>query len=467
MRALGRFGYLKRRAPPASRYLGRLFDVQREAHACEALRRCFCGTRRAGKTDLIGTDLIERAEKFPGTLHVYLTLTKGISCELLEGTLEQLIEEYDLPFRKREKNGRLTFVHSNGSRIWLAGCKDKKEAEKYRGFKFKSAYVDESASFDLLLIEYLVEDVLVPALSDLGGQLTLSGTPGLTRTGYFFEVSTGEGERPKWPSFQFSVEKNPHHPHTAETLEEMRLANGWPANHPKFLREWKGLWVNDSESIVYPFDSTRDAFDGELPDGVWLVVLSIDLGVVDHTTFTITASRSGFGDVYVLRSYGLPDMTTSARAQECYKLKKEWGYHRVVVDCGALGKAIVNDMVRDFGIPAVAAEKRNKASAIRNVQGAMLRGQVKFHVPQCRELVAEMAQLVWNEDRTDHKESCKDDCSDGFLYGFREHPVYDTWEIEPPKPGTPEARDAEMDDYKRQMMRRNEDSGRRRSSLRR
>ena len=458
-----------------ARLLDGLFDEQREAWSCTAVLRCLLCTRRAGKTALIGRELLERGIKYPNTIHVFMTLTKGHSCDLLETTLDTLNSAFRLGYRKIDEGYHLTYKHPNGSELWLCGCKDKKEAEKYRGHAFKSVYIDEAASYDVELLKLLVEDILDACLSDLRGQLTLSGTPGYRRIGYFFAASTGEGQGddkiPQWPTFSWSVVDNPHHEYTAEIIEEMRIRKGWPKDHPKLLREWYGKWVNDTESIIYNYDPTvpphgeigRNLFYdlSLLPDGVYYYVLSVDLGTRDHTTFTVTASREGFPEVYALCSYGKPDMRTSQRAAEIKRLMQRWDISKVVVDQGGLGLAIADDMRDDYDIPAEAAVKKVKSSAIRNLKDAVESGFFKVYVRECKELLAEWNTLVWNEHHNDHEKECKDDCSDGALYGYREHPIFEIWNKEPPKPGTPEAIQAEMDAHKRELQNRHDQPKRR------
>lgn len=490
-----------------------LFDRQLRVIESKARRIVLKPGRRGGKTRGIGAMLLLAACLHPGTeMSVYITLTKHHSQRNLERVLDELVATLDLPFVKGNVTGQLQYKHENGHVIWLTGCKDKNEADKIRGDKYRLAIVDEAGSglFNrvvkgdvegskaITLLQYLCQSVLSAALSDLGGKLILSGTPWVLPSGFFFEVSTGDGKRAQWETHEWTVLDNPFHRYSPlspnydpngfqeearddwgcevyspEEQEELRKQGVVPL-YPgmlwlkkptaSFEREWLSRWIRDSEALCYSFVASRNSFfaaaeqglllrkpngEWELPQGDWLHVLTIDIGHNDDTTFTVASSRRGFPHVYYRKSYGKPGMTTSQRAAEAMRLRAQYGIKgEAVVDEGALGKAIAEDMRKTYGVPCRPAQKSAKASAIRNLADGQRRGVVFIDTIECEQLVAEWMTVTWNADRTDHDERCMDDCSDGSLYNYREHPTHERWDEEPPKAGTPAAVNAEMAAYK-------------------
>lgn len=465
-------------------YLEGMFPAQRAFFDDTERRIAALCTRRAGKTEAECLKLLSFADDNPGGASVYISLTKGHARRNLSKKFRRYRKKFKLPIREGERDGQLIWFHKNGHEIWLAGCKDKSEIEKFRGEDqgYGLAIVDEGQSYPIPaklkiddveanrdLLDVLINDALDPALMDTDGQLIVTGTPGPLPRGFFWELTTGEGESPGWKTHHWSVFDNPYMPHARRWLEAKMERNGWDWDNPTVRREYKGEWVADRSALVYEFDAAKN---GWIPDtGVeqrpcwtalpgapqeWSLVLGIDLGHEDATAFVLTATRRGFPHVWVLRAWGGSEMTTAQRSGEYFRLKHQlegsgFVLGKTVVDIGGLGKAMAHDMTIMAGIPCEPAEKKNKASAIRRVRDAMSGGLLLFNTFECGPLLAEMSVLPWNDDRTGHHDGYSDHWCDALLYANREHITWELWEETPPEPGTPEAFNQEMQDYKEQL----------------
>lgn len=463
---------------PDPDYIRDLFEKQRKVLSDLTKRiACLC-TRRAGKTHFVAARLLKCADENPGGTSLYIALTKGHARRNLGKAFRRLKKKYNLPIRETERDGQLLWIHENGHEIWLAGCKDKTECEKFRGDFYDLAIIDEGQSYPMPnrrkvtageredeanreLLEYLVNDVLDPALLDRDAPLIITGTPGVLPIGFFWEITTGDGKSEKWTTHEWSVFDNPHIPHARKWLDEKMRKNGWSEDHPTVQREWRGKWVADISAIIYQFVANRNGWFPEnngrrqacwnaLPGkpNEWFLVLGIDLGHDDATSFTLTASRRGMPHVYVLRTWGGSEMTTAERAAEWHRIRSQlsadgFKLAKTVVDTGGLGKSIAHDMKKLYGVTCEAAEKKFKAGAIRMVRDAMTGGRLLFNHFECGAIISEMSVLPWNDERTDHHSGYSDHWCDGLLYAFREHPMAERWDEVPPEPGTPEAIDAE------------------------
>lgn len=439
-----------------------LFDKQLAVHRDTSLEKALLTTARAGKTTYHAvTSLISMCEH-PGANEWtgYVTLTKGQSRRNMEGPLKEIIRDLKLPVRQSEPDGQITFTHANGHRLWLGGVDDMRATEVWRGNKWRRFKIDEAGAWPDPVLTYFIDDVIAPRLSDLGGVFEISGTPGFLPKGLFWEITTdgelrqdGEKKRPKWSTHSWSVVDNPHHPWGMKEIEELRVKRGWALNNPTLLREWFGKWVTDLDAIIYHYDGTRNC-SYELPDWPeWRFVLGVDVGHNDDTAFVLTASRIGFAEVYALRAWGGPAMTQPERAQHILRtqaaLKETYGRQaRVVVDTGGLGKALAFDLTKTYGVACEGADKKQKAAAIRVVQGMLLSGTLKVHPfspnPDqplgfgAQRLLTEWAILPWNDERTDHEAGYADHCSDACLYAVRMHPTFERWDKKPPAHGSPE-----------------------------
>ena len=433
-----------------------LFGPQAEFYNDSAYKRAACCSRRSGKTEGIAAWLFQGAELAPGELSVYVTINGRANARRIVGaTFERLDRRHNLGLGRngkvvQEVDGQLIVRHPNGHQIWLAGCKDKSEIDKFRGTFYQRAVIDEAQAFPDAVISELVKDAIEPALLDLKGQIALIGTPAPLPTGYFYEAC--EGENSSWSHYHWTVLDNPYIPHAAEWLENKRREERISEKDPTYIREWLGLWHRDEEALVYFYQATLNAWrGGPLPGGPYRYMLAVDLGDDDGTAFVLTANERGSPDVYVVRAWRRSGMNTAARAAMILKLQREFNISRTFIDTGGLGKAIWRDLVEIYGVPCEAAEKSEKRAAIENVRGALRAGTLKIVPSDCADLVGEMSVLPWNDKRNDHHEDFADDCCDALLYSYRAHYVtYRPQELLP-EPGTREALNLQGVEDKRKL----------------
>jgi len=417
-------------------------------------RRAWMAGRRSGKSHGLGAWYFEGMELLPGERSVYVGLSRSKAKQILwDGALERMRKEYNLPIKLTTSDGQLMVRHRNGSSLWLVGCKDKKEAEKLRGERFYRAGVDEAQAFPDW-IEYLVEDCLDPALMDLQGSLSLAGTASALAVGYFFEVTTGI--RPGWDNHHSTMLDNDSMPHAAEWLRNKKLQMQWADDHPTYLREYMGRWIDDPGALVYPIlhdNSWAPSKDGShpygLPPGEYSYGLGIDLGFGERSTaFVLAAVRRGTGEIYILKAYTRSRLIPTALASHVQSIRQRvaaetGGGLRVVVDEGALGKGYAEQM-RVMGVACEAAEKTQKRAFQEFVGGIIKSLALKVDFSTCQELLSETRKLQFDSETGEEDDRYQRHCADAMLYIVRAmFPRYDPQETEP-EPGSPEWHKAQM-----------------------
>ena len=149
-----------------------------------------CG-RRAGKSHAIAKRLARTALVNPDGVSVFVAISAARAIEILGRGMTLFSRRHLLNAQQVQMHGQTYWKFPNGHRVWCAGCKNRADAEKFRGDPYCAAVVDEADSMRHHL-EYLVEDCLDPALLDRRGWLALTGTPGATPQGYFYEITTGD-----------------------------------------------------------------------------------------------------------------------------------------------------------------------------------------------------------------------------------------------------------------------------------
>lgn len=459
--------------------LGGLFEEELLAISDPRKVKAYQCTRRAGKTHTQAVDAFVCSELNPDGESMCVSLTAGHCQATIGNAFERLKRDYGLPISEHQRKGLLYWLNERTNhKIWLRGCKDFKEAEKLRGDFLYGAWIDEAQSVPLevhpvhikTLLEYLVEDVLSPRLLDKNGKLVLSGTPGPLLAGYFWEVTTGEGTRPRWPgTHRWSMMDNPFLADAAAWVEERKVTFGWREDSPGYQREILGRWVYDPDALIYRYEAARNHTDcGQWPGCIDRIItmwgsdlrwiLGSDVGHNDATTFVLTVSRPGAPHVLFVRAWGGSEMLTTQRAAELLRVKAllaERGQHlsSIEMDPGGGGKILAHDLTGTFGIAVNPAEKTQKGAAVRALQSAIISGNAQFNAVECQPLLGEMSVLPWDKGRTNHHGEYPDDYCDGGVYAYRRHPTYERWVKELPAAGTVEAINLQAAQYKEQAMR--------------
>jgi hypothetical protein len=403
-----------------------LFAQQRAFIEDKAKRKAALCGRRSGKSEGIAFDAYDTLSANPGTLSVYVALTKNNARETLLSKLVRQSKAFDWGLRFGERDGQLMVWHPNGARLWLAGCKDRSECEKFRGADqgFRKVWVDEAQSYGSYL-EYLVEEVFDAALADQDGDLVMTGTPSPVPAGYFYEVTTGDRGRARIPVHSWTMLDNPYMP-----SREQRWADAKGRLHDeKFRREYMAQWVLDERSQVYPYDASRNTLDGCWDASGSLAVVGLDPGYVDATAWATVAWQPGQPLYYVPESSQRTGQIPSAVAAQTEAWRRkllDQGYRvtSIVCDEGGLGKGYASEMRERYGIPVEPAAKSEKRAAIEMLRGDILSGTIKVDPWRNRDLIDQWQRLVWNEDHSDVEDGTPDHIADAVLYAHRKARAY-------------------------------------------
>lgn len=402
--------------------LSGLFPQQRAfVEDVERSKAALC-TRRAGKTYLAASYLVQEALRKPGSTAAYVILTRAKAKQYIWRHLHKLRSRYQLPFELNESD--LMAYCANGSTIWLTGADDNRKVERMRGEPYSLVIVDEPGSFPQPLLAYLLEEVVGPGLMDHKGTVCLVGTPAPIPAGTFFDATVRETLKTggRWSLHKWSVRDNPFMPDVDAEIAKVLRENHWTIEHPKFRREYLGEWVRDLGSLVYPYDSAKNWVDKLPDDGEWLYTLGIDYGTVDATAFAVLAWRRRVPhEVYLVESWGRSGLIPSDAAAEVSKLCDRYRFERIVGDVGGLGKGYAEEARKRWGLPISPAQKQNKRGYIELMAGDLKAGNLRVVGSKCGEWIDEAEKLQW-EDETHEAEDGRfsNHRLDAALYAYRE-----------------------------------------------
>lgn len=375
-------------------------------------------THNSGKTESCAADLIFTCLENANVNCLYITLTRVSAKRIIWSIIKRVIQDYNIPIA-RYNNSDLSVEFKNGSVLYVSGAKDASEMERFRGMSLKKIYIDECQSFRSY-IKDLVDDILVPATWDVGGTLCLIGTPGPVPAGYFYEAT----KNPQWSNHRWNILDNPwilkkSGMTPTELLTAERTRKGITEADPSYQREALGLWVKDENSLVYKFSKDRNITKALPPNLTY--IFGIDIGWNDADAIAVLGFDYKHDGVYLVEEVVKAKQTITELANEIKRLDKKYNPVSKVMDAGALGKKIQEEIKQRHGIDLKAAEKTRKHEFIELLNDDLRTGRFKA-LPESR--FEEDSYLVqWNYDDPTKpviSDTYHSDLNEAALYGWRE-----------------------------------------------
>jgi hypothetical protein len=371
-------------------------------------------TRRAGKSYYAGAKLFISALRVPNSISIYIALTRSSARNIMWQILLKIAERAGIKIEETESKLTIKVIESN-SEIQLVGADTKNFIERLRGTPYACAIIDEAGTFRDHL-NTLVDDVLTPSMADYNGQICLIGTPSVRPQGMFYDAT--QGKTSGWSVHKWSVFDNPYMPNARSFVDGIIKRRGWTKENPTYLREWCGIWVEDLDALVYKFRKEKNEYSLLPTDSHWNRILSVDYGWHDKTAFAVVAYNDKAPNSYVEYAKGYSELIPSQIAEMLEKLIKKYNPIKIVADTGGLGKSITEEMRIRYGLPIIAAEKKDKLAWISLINGAFIDRQL-FINKSLEELKHQYSILVKDEDGLEDPIMPNDLC-DAVLYAWRE-----------------------------------------------
>lgn len=371
----------------------------------------------------IAADAIDTCLNNKDATCLYITMTKQNARNIIWGDLQKIVEEYKLDCKM--DNTRLSIKFPNGSRIACEGVKDRTEIEKYRGWKLKKAYIDECQSFRPYLDD-LVRDVIIPALRDERGKLYLTGTPGPVLAGPFYEYTQSD----MWDSYHWTAFSNPfmHNPpelDLEETLKEERDLFGIDENDPGYRRETYGLWIEDVDSLVFKFSKSRNVYKRLPTEGEWYHIFGVDIGYNDADAIAVLGYNTWDKKVYLIEEVLKTKQDITSLVEEIKTLQAHYKPVKMVMDAGALGRKVQEEIQQRHELVIEAAEKYRKVEFIELLNDDLKTGKFQaiensVFEEDCMRVQWDRESKIRNPDRPKISDVFHSDICDAVLYAWRE-----------------------------------------------
>lgn len=414
------------------------FDAQKVFFRGKGNRfRAACTSRRAGKTLGIASDLISTATEEEEVNLLYITQTQQAARAIIWGDIVKIIEDHKIDAKL--DNQRLVITFPNRSKIYIAGAKDQSEVSKFRGWKLRKCYIDEAQSMRASILTELINDVIIPCLRDLRGELIITGTPGPVKAGPFYEYTHSKN----WYTYHWTAFDNPymHNPEEGldleETLAEERIMRGIDETDPSYIRETYGKWVEDIDSLVYKVNKITNIYENIPTEGEWSYIVGVDIGYNDSDAIAVLGYNSWDKKVYLVEEIIKSKQDITTLVNHIRRVIKEYEPVKIVADAGALGKKITEEIRLRHGIHIDAADKHRKVEFIELLNDDLR--TCKLMLPKNSVFEEESYLVMWdkeskikNPERPKISDAYHSDIHDAVLYAWRECRHYLSFKPEPP-----------------------------------
>lgn len=407
-------------------------------------------SRRAGKTNGLALRFFKALDRHPGALCVYIALTRESARNIMWPVLQELDEKFKLGLSFTESN--LTATHPNGARLQLFGADMQNFIRRLKGIKTPAAAIDEAQDFGAH-IGNLVDDVLTPTLTDYSDSwLAIVGTPGPIPHGYFYEISAES--KHGFSKHMWTLLENPYLPNAAQFIEELKVKRQWDESHPTLQREWRNLWVLDVESLLIKYNKELNHYDA-LPSLKWTYILGVDIGLRDADALAVLAWSEATPDIYLVEELITSGQDITELSNQISLMMAKYDISKIIMDEGALGKKIAEEIRRRKGIPVQPADKARKMENIAFLNEWLRLGRFKAKANSRFAHDANVVQIDWDKttpDKIKVRDNFHSDIIDAVLYGFKESPAF-TYQT--PKPelayGSKAWADEQETDMERQL----------------
>jgi hypothetical protein len=410
----------------AAKLRATLFQQQRDLLNDSAHNiRVACCSRRAGKTQGIMRGLLAKSLEVPGSICVYFVDTIARAKKLVwdgPDSIPTLLEEAGAfaACSLNQQDHRVDFA--NGSVLWITGCETLPDAKRWKGKRYTLAVIDECQDWPDEILNYLLDQVLGPALMDRDGEVILAGVPGPVLAGVFYEAASGL--YPGWSVHHWTYWENPWIKNKETFLAKYLKDKGLSVDDPFIQREYFGRWVKDMGSLLYQYEPGRNDYVTLPADLSWTHVLGMDFGVRDLATFVLDSYRPYDTTVYTQEVHGEQGADVTRCADIVRGFQQQFGLGmRLIADCGALGLGYALELRNRHGLNVIAAEKRDKPGAIRLMNDQLRLGRIKLS-PSCGPLKAQLQRIKIDPRTQIEKPASACDYADAKLYAWRDCYAY-------------------------------------------
>ena len=403
-----------------------------------ATRKAARTSRQAGKTEDVLVMLTEACLERPCVCAYINRQTKQAKATVWQ-RFKDFFRKHEIPVRSAIGDSCLHFA--NGSILYVLGAKDKLNAEFFRGQIYRIIVLDETQSFEVETLRFLLDKVLDACLFKEGGTLAIVGTPDTICNGFFHDVAPNEPTAASWPTHHWTWRDNPGLPNKDKFHAELLRSHQWTGREPEYISEWEGKWCKDIRTLLFEgYRPIECEYKTLPPDVRWSYTLGCDVGATrDLSAFVLWAWSMQHKVAHVVREDVASGRDVTAF---CQKVQQYWAQIpglSVIMDDGALGAGYLKELQQRWKIPALGKTKTKgfKAGMVRIINDQFRKGTIQVCDSTTPRLRFQLENVRFDQKTQIENELDPMDFGDAFLYGYSH--VY-SFLYEPEAPELPSQR---------------------------
>jgi hypothetical protein len=337
------------------------------------------------------------------------------------------------------RNFRFTFP--SGARLSFGYINEEPDRFRYKSTEFQFIGFDELTTFTEPMYTYMFsrlrrhKDSRVPLRmrgatnpGDVGHGWVMARF-GLTKEGKQLDQWTYNGQPRTRADCAFVPAKVQDNP--AADSEDYLASLARMSDTTSYDQLALGIWILDDGQRVYRHDPSHDVATLPAQDpngrpldpGQWIRAFVADLGaseVKPTTGFAAVAWHPHHPHTYVERAWKEAGIIPATLAERFQREIGTYGDGLIcIIDEGALGHAYGNELRVRYGLPIIAAEKSEKRSNRRLLNGSLEKGETHLIKGECDAVASEWASLVYAKNGLDEAAGLANHCADAVLYGWR------------------------------------------------
>jgi hypothetical protein len=247
------------------------------------------------------------------------------------------------------------------------------------------------------------------------------GTPGPIPNGYFYDAAHNSAG---WSNHKWTMHDNPHIFLKSKKTPEQHILEvckrrGVDPSHPSIQREFYGMWVYDAEGLVYNFNKHINMYQ-KLPDEKLEYIFGVDIGWNDADAIAVLGFSYITKNVYLIEEDIATKQDITTLVGKIKNLQEKYKPIKMVIDAGALGKKINEEIRARHGLPMDAAEKNRKFEFIELLNDDLRTGKFKAFAGSVFEQDSYLTQ--WDRSKPGKlkiSDSYHTDIGDAVTYAWR------------------------------------------------
>jgi len=377
--------------------------------------------RRFGKSYLLTILAFQYCMKNPGVQVRYAAATQKQVKSIIIPLIDQIIAEFPDEVRPTHANSIWSFP--NGAKLMLAAA-DYKDGDALRGVASHLVLVDEAGFVKKL--RYLVQDILLPQLLTTNGRLIMASTPPRSIAHEFVEYVQQAVAQDSYS--KKTIFDNPRL--TSRQINDVITECGGKESDT-FKREYMCELISDSSARIIPEFREKSHVQKQPIPQYYQPYVAADFGLKDYTAIIFGYLDFVRQKIVIQGEAVFNYRTTKEMAIEIQRIEEKlWkGHSRQPIRIGDNELQILWDLQKDYKITFKPATKWDKEAAIASLRDGFIRDKLEIW-PECKNLVHQLNNGVWNEARTGFERNdslghC--DAVDALIYLFR----HVNWKLNP------------------------------------